>query len=85
MVKRDPLIIRPFGSMGVRYRVTRRGLLLHRARVGFSVAVIVAMLVLLGIFLFPLDPTLLFLLTGFFAVRELLMAKIMMEATPLDD
>ena len=83
MVKRDPLIVRPFGSIGARYRVTRRGRLLHRVRVGFSAALIVAMLVLLGVF--PLYPTMLFVLMGFFVVREFLMAKIMMEATPLDD
>jgi len=85
MVKRDPRIIRPFGSIGGRYRATPRGLLLHRVNVGFLAAMIVAMVVLSVVFLLPLDPTSLFLLMGFFVVREFLIAKIMMEATPLDD
>ncbi len=85
MVKRDPLIIRPFGSIGARYRVTHRGLLLHRMNVGFSVAVMVTMVVLLAVLLLPIHPTLLFLSVGFFAIREVLLARILTEATPLDD
>jgi hypothetical protein len=80
----NPNIIRPFGILGARYKVGRRGILLYRLILTANVILIIYESIVLWAIPTPFNPAFYFGFMIYLIVREILVARILVSANRIE-